>query len=76
MDPFKDMVDIFLPPPQRMGQKTQNVRINGRQYLVPLGKATKVPRPVYEVLMQMLEARETTLREAEADIRNELPGGR
>ncbi len=56
VDPWSVMKPIFLPRAQAGESKTQYVSVNSRDFLVPKGKQTEVPLPVYEVLERVLEA--------------------
>lgn len=56
-DPWKDMREIYVPKRTRGEQNTIKVLINSKSLFVPLDVRTEVPYPVYEVLMQSMEAR-------------------
>lgn len=68
-DPWKDMRDVFLPRQSAGNEPTMFVGVNGRTFLLPYGKKSTVPMPVYEVIMQKFEA-ENILAEVEASVPN------
>lgn len=56
-DPWTDMRKIALPKARKGEDATQYVAINGRVYYVPRnGRQQDVPYPIYEALLQMLDA--------------------
>ena len=58
-DPWQDMVEITLPRHPKNEQNFQFVAVNDRRFQVPRsGRPVKVPRPVYEVLMNSAEMRD------------------
>lgn len=60
------MIKVRLP---RKGSGEDNfevVGLNGKMWQVPCGKEVEVPAPVHELLMRMLEARDTLIDVQEA----------
>lgn len=57
-NPWEERVEITLPKASKTEQNFQFVAVNGRTFQVPKGKTVKVPRPVYEVLMNSRYAEE------------------
>ena len=72
-DPWKDMREIYLPRAPRGDEPTMFAGVNGRTYLLPYGKKSVVPLPVYEVIMRKLEA-DAALDRLMAEIPNKTPG--
>lgn len=72
-DPWKDMRDVYLPRAQTGDEQTMFVSVNDYIALLPYGKKSTVPKPVYDVLMQRFEAEER-LMQTEAEIPNKAPG--
>lgn len=70
VDEWKIMKEIYIPKRTRSEQNTIKVLVNSRSMFVPLDKRVQVPLPVYNVLMQSMEARKQM--EDQAD---ELFGG-
>lgn len=60
MDPWKQMVSIFLAKAADGDQNFVKVVINGRLFQVPRGKRQLVPKPVYEVLSRSEHAKNIT----------------
>lgn len=56
-DPWKEMREVYIPKRSRSEQPTIKVLINSKSFFVPLDVRTEVPLPVYNVLMQSMEAR-------------------
>lgn len=48
-------VDIFVPMGLNGWQYSGRVRINGREYVFPVGKKTQVPEPVAVLLQKMID---------------------
>lgn len=57
-NPWEETVEITLPKASKTEQNFQFVSVNGRTFQVPKGKTVKVPKPVYEVLMNSRYAEE------------------
>jgi len=57
-DPWEEMVPVTLPRDRTTDETAQYACVNGRKFQVPRGVTVKVPRPVYDILMQAEEARE------------------
>ena len=66
-DPWKDMVEVFIPKKSRGEQDTTYIRLNRRAYLVPKGKRTMVPRPVAKIIDRSLEMQNDLDAEARED---------
>ena len=70
-DPWKDMVEVFIPMKNRNEQPTALIRINRKMYFVPKGKRTMVPKPVAKVIMRSMEMQQ----ELEEEAREDFGGG-
>lgn len=47
-DPWKDMVEVFMPRQQAGDEPTMFVGVNGHFFLLPMGKRSVVPMPIYK----------------------------
>lgn len=59
-DPMKDMVSVLLPKATGREENFVFVGLNGKGYKILRGQTVKVPRPVYDILM---EAERATARQ-------------
>lgn len=66
-DPWKDMVEVFIPMKNRNEQPTAYIRINRRSYLVPKGRRTMVPKPIAKVIERSQEMQLELEKEARDD---------
>ena len=69
VDVWHDLVEVYIPRGSH-SEKSIFVGINSRDFLVPLGKRVKVPRPVAEILREMQD-REDELRTMRENIPDE-----
>lgn len=69
VDAWHDLVEVYIPRGTH-SEKSIFVGINSRDFLVPLGKRVKVPRPVAEILHEMQD-REEELRNMRENIPDE-----
>lgn len=53
-DPMKDMVPVILPRATGNEQNFELVSLNGKVWQIKKGMTVRVPRPVYDVLMESL----------------------
>lgn len=60
INPWKQMVPVFLPKANDGDQNYARVVVNGKPYQIPRGKQQLVPKPVYEVLARSETARAIT----------------
>lgn len=51
-DPMKDMVDVRLPRATGKEEDSLFVGLNGKGYNIKKGVPVRVPRPVYDILME------------------------
>ena len=59
-DPWKDMVNVFIPKTSETDEDTQFVSVNGRTFLIKKNTDVAVPRPVATVLRQRSKAIRTS----------------
>lgn len=52
-DPFKKMVPIYLDKSMGIAANYVYAGVNGHVYQVPTGMDIEVPKPIYEVLLDM-----------------------
>lgn len=62
IDPFTIMKEIRLPRGPQGEPDTVYAAVNGRAWYVKRGVVDKVPLPIYEVLMNALDAEEASDR--------------
>lgn len=51
-DPMKDMMEVRLPRATGKEEDTLFVGLNGKGYNIKKGVPVRVPRPVYDILME------------------------
>lgn len=51
-DPMKDMVTVHLPRATGKEEDSLFVGLNGKGYTIKKGVPVRVPRPVYDILME------------------------
>lgn len=66
-DAFAEMVQVFIPMRSRNEQPTQLVSVNMRNFFVPKGVPTMVPKPVAEILAGREAALKVVYDEAKGD---------
>ena len=69
-DAWAEMVEVFIPMRTRTEQPTQLVSVNMRNFFVPKGVPTRVPKPVAEVLA----GREAALKIVYDDAKKDFGG--
>lgn len=55
-DPWKEYMTVTLPRAMGGSQKSMYWKLNGHSMIIPLGKPTKVPKPIYERVQIYLDA--------------------
>lgn len=65
-DPWKDMRHIYIPKMSRTEQSTLVMSVNEKTYFLPKEQDIEVPMPLWEVAMEMLDARKRMEQEARA----------
>ncbi|MBP3410076.1 MAG: hypothetical protein J6M10_03675 [Clostridia bacterium] len=63
-DRMKNMVEIYVP---RYPGEDPNmwVALNGKRYMIPCGKTSKLPEPVAKLVQASMDARERAFRHIE-----------
>ena len=57
-DPMKDFVTVTLPRATGKEENFVFVGLNGKGYKIIKGKPVRVPRPVYDILMESVRMQE------------------
>ena len=64
--PWYVMTEVFIPRPEGSNQNYLTVKVNSREYIVPVGEAVEVPQPVAEAVQNMLDELEGVKKERPA----------
>lgn len=69
-DPMQDMVNVLLPRATGREENFVFVGLNGKGYKILRGQTVKVPRPVYDILMESerAEARQAGFIQQQLDL--------
>ena len=73
-----EMVDVFVDKYDAQDEKNLFIGLNGKAYLLPVGKTSKVPKPVADQISRMKRARAAAdnrideMTEATADMERKL----
>lgn len=68
-NPWEDMRDVYMPRQTAGEEPTMFVGVNGHFFLVPYGKKSTVPLPIYNEIQRRFAA-EGALADVEASIPN------
>ena len=66
VDPWKQVETVFIPRPEGSNQNYLTVKVNSREYIVPVGEEVEVPWPVAEAVHNMLDELEGVKEERPA----------
>ena len=64
MNPWAEMKEVYLVAKTRSEQPTEYFNVNGRKYFVPKGVVTRVPKPIYDLIQNRVDAENTLNRDA------------
>ena len=64
VNPWQDMRETMIHAKTRSEQPTEYFNVNGRKFFVPKGVVTRVPKPIYDLIQNRVDAEKTLNRDA------------